>query len=696
MNIPVETLKSIGPQKKVKLEKLGISTVGDLIRHFPRDYEDRSKMEKIAEVELNTPVLVCGRIEARVKGNYIRGKKSTFKLLVRDDTGSVEVIFFNMNYGEQIFQIDEEVVLYGRITENHGKRQMVHPDFSKNEKTATGILPIYPLTAGISTGELRKWMRSGFAYLSSFEESMPSATMTRNRLCDGIFALENIHFPKDYESLKIARYRLVFEELMMLQTGLLMIKNQLQEGKTGLVFDASIKIEEFVKTIPFALTGAQLRTIDEIEKDMLSGKIMNRLVQGDVGSGKTIVAAAAIYKCIKSGYQAVMMAPTEILARQHYEGLSQTFAIGDGSKRAGSHLEPSPKAPHKVGFLSGSLSAKDKRQVLADLEAGNIDLLIGTHAVIQEHVTFKNLGLVVTDEQHRFGVNQRAVLAEKGNNPHMLVMTATPIPRTLALILYGDLDISLIDEMPPGRKEIITYSTSATKRKRAYDFVAKEIDQGRQAYVVTPLIEDSEAESMADVKSVQTIYEDLLCLYPKYNIALLHGEMKQKEKDHIMERFKNGEIHILVATVVIEVGINVPNASVMVIENAERFGLAQMHQLRGRVGRGEYQSYCILISELKTEVAKERADIMKESADGFVIAEKDLELRGPGEFFGTRQHGVPELKIANLIKHMKILKMVQVEANILLKEDPLLQKPEHKKLLTSMKEMFKNAEKFNL
>lgn len=675
---PVDTLKSIGPQKLKQLENLRIHTIEDLLRHYPRDYEDRSRLETIAEARLDTPVLICAQILSRVMGRYSKGRKSAFRLLVGDETGKAEIVFFHMNYGERIFQNDELFFFYGKITDNHGKRQMIHPDFTKvSEETGDaegiGILPVYPLTAGISANDLRKWNRYAMAALEGMPEYLPPATVSRSRLCDGAYALQNIHFPKDFQTLQIARYRLIFEEFLLLQTGLLLIKNSLQAEKKGICFQEDSSIASFVKGVPFPLTGAQLRTIDEIEKDMCSEKIMNRLVQGDVGSGKTIVAAAAIFKCVQSGYQAVMMAPTEILARQHYDSLCELFQ--------GFAL--------KLGFLTGSLPAKDKRQVLNELAEGKLSLLIGTHAIIQPGVVFKHLGLVVTDEQHRFGVKQRAALAGKGGNPDMLVMTATPIPRTLALILYGDLDISLIDEMPPGRREIITYSVGPGKRKGAYEFMEKELQAGRQAYVVAPLIEDSSA--MEGVRSAQSISEELRGLFPQYRVALLHGELRQKEKDEIMADFKAGAIHILVATVVIEVGVNVPNASVMVIENAERFGLAQLHQLRGRVGRGAYQSYCILISQPDSQEAKERALIMKKSADGFVIAEKDLQLRGPGEFFGTRQHGVPELKIANLARHMKILRAVQQEAALIFAEDPFLEKEENQPLLLRTREMFQHA-----
>jgi ATP-dependent DNA helicase RecG len=524
---------------------------------------------------------------------------------------------------------------------------------------------------------MRKWQRAAFELLPALEEYLPEKTLERNRLCGIRYAIENIHFPTDKKHLMEAKYRLIFEELLFLQTGLLAIKKKMTSGQQGIRFSASIQMEEFTSMLPYALTGAQNRVLSEISRDMESTKVMNRLVQGDVGSGKTIVAAAAMYKAVKSGFQAVMMAPTELLARQHFEGLKSEF-LSYGIK---------------VGFLSGSLTSKDKREVQEQIETGKLDIIIGTHAVIQPGVKFANLGLVITDEQHRFGVNQRAVLSRKGQNPDVLVMTATPIPRTLAVILYGDLDISIIDEMPPGRQQIITRAVKADGREASYEFVRREVKTGRQAYVVAPLIEDSEN---LDAKSALGLYDELKERFSEFSVAFLHGSMKQADKDRIMQEFYAGKVQILVSTVVIEVGINVPNATIMLIENAERFGLAQLHQLRGRVGRGEEQSYCILITDGGSDIAQERAEIMKATGDGFLIAEKDLELRGPGEFFGMRQHGIPELKLADLVKHIKILNTVREESERILAEDEHMNGKDYVKLKEKIDKMFNNTESLNL
>ncbi|MEG1584130.1 MAG: ATP-dependent DNA helicase RecG, partial [Anaerovorax sp.] len=461
---------------------------------------------------------------------------------------------------------------------------------------------------------------------------------------------------------------LVFDELFLLQIGLMAIKSKFKAKGLGILFDKSISCDPYEKTLPYELTAAQKRVIGQIIDDMETQKVMNRLVQGDVGSGKTAIAELALYKAVKCGYQGTLMAPTELLAKQHYEGIT-------------------------TGYLTGSVTSKEKEEILTDLRSGKIQVLIGTHAIIQDGVEFENLGLVVTDEQHRFGVNQRMMLTKKGNNPDVLVMTATPIPRTLAVILYGDLDISVIDELPPGRQQIITRAVGEDGRDRAYNFVKNEIQNGRQGYIVAPLIDDSEKVT---AKSAESLYEELSQRFGEFKIALLHGEMKQNDKDKIMEAFYLGETNLLVSTVVIEVGINVPNATIMLIENAERFGLAQLHQLRGRVGRGSEQSYCILISQSSTEVAALRANIMVASTDGFYIAEKDLQLRGPGEFFGTRQHGIPDLKLADLIRHVDILDTVKDEAKNLLEADPFLEQEENRRLKEKIQLKFNDNFDLNL
>jgi len=674
----VSAIKGIGPRKSVALNKLNINSIEDFLFYYPRDYEDRRELRPIISLRDCDTALVKGKLLLIVKGRGRSPRKQTLKLFVQDETGGMEVVFFHAGFMDKSLKQNEEYIFYGKVTVNMGKIQMLHPDISKYEPDQEqAILPIYPLTDGISQGEMRKWQRAAMEFLPELEEYLPDRTLDRNRLCGIRYAIGNIHYPTDKKRLMEAKYRLIFEELLFLQTGLLAIKNKMSTKEQGIRFSDVVRMEEFTASLPYSLTGAQSRVLIEINTDMESAKVMNRLVQGDVGSGKTIVAAAAMYKAVKSGFQAVMMAPTELLARQHFEGLKESFF----------------QYGIKVGFLSGSIPAKEKKETLNQIETGELDIIIGTHAIIQPGVKFSSLGLVITDEQHRFGVNQRAILSKKGCNPDVLVMTATPIPRTLAVILYGDLDISIIDEMPPGRQQIITRTVKAEGREASYEFVRREVKKGRQAYVVAPLIEDSEN---LDAKSAMGLYDELKDRFYEFSIAFLHGGMKQADKDRIMQEFNAGELQILISTVVIEVGINVPNATIMLIENAERFGLAQLHQLRGRVGRGEEQSFCILVSEGGSGIASERAEIMKSTNDGFLIAEKDLELRGPGEFFGMRQHGVPELKLADLVKHIKILNTVREESQRILDDDDSLAGKEYSKLKEKIDKMFNNTESLNI
>ncbi|MDO4546284.1 MAG: ATP-dependent DNA helicase RecG, partial [Bacillota bacterium] len=553
----VTELKGIGPKKAEALAKLNINTLEDLVFFFPRDYEDRRNCIPISQLREEQAAVIKAKVTLIVKDGRRYGGKQLLRLLVTDDTGSLEVVFFNARYLQNSFKRDQEYIFYGRPVSNFGKMQMIHPDFSSREEQAAGILPVYPLTKGISQKEMRNWQRRARELWDAAEEFLPQELVTKNRLCSLPYALENIHFPKERQRLLEAKYRLVFDELLVLQTGLLAARQKVGAGSGGIAFSKKAEITPYIESMPFPLTGAQKRCASEIEADLESAKPMNRLVQGDVGSGKTAVAEIAMYKAVKSGYQAVIMAPTEILARQHFDGLKKSFEKHD----------------IEVGFLSGSMKAAEKREVLERLKEGKIRILAGTHAIIQPEVEFKSLGLVITDEQHRFGVNQRIKLKEKGGNPNILVMTATPIPRTLAVVLYGDLDVSVIDELPPGRQKIETRTLKAEQRDKCYDFVEKQLQQGRQAYVVTPLIEDSE---LLDAKSAQQTAEELAKRFNNHNVALIHGAMKQAEKDEIMERFYFGDIQVLIATVVIEVGINVPNATVIVIENAERFGLAQL------------------------------------------------------------------------------------------------------------------------
>ncbi|MBQ3123352.1 MAG: ATP-dependent DNA helicase RecG [Firmicutes bacterium] len=667
----ITLLKGVGQKKAELLGKMNITKIGDLINLYPRTYQDRRTVTPVSDSVSKDNVLIKAQVVQIVKSGYRPGGKRPLNVLVDDGTARMEIVFFNAKFMQNAFKEGEEYYFYGRATKDYGKIKMVHPEFTSVDKGMfQGIIPVYPLTAGLTQNDIRKWQKEAFSCMECAEEFLPEEIIKKNNLCSYSYALKNIHFPDDVTKLKEARYRLVFDEMLLLQTGLFALKETKSGKGRGIYFDRDVDPQKFINSLPYELTNAQKRVVKEIMDDMESPDVMTRLVQGDVGSGKTAIAEIAMYKASECGYQAVLMAPTEILAKQHFEGVKRDF-------------EPFGIS---VGFLSSSVKTQERRELLAKLESGEINVLIGTHAVIQPDVVFNNLGLVITDEQHRFGVNQRNLLGSKGKNPDTLVMTATPIPRTLAVILYGDLDISIIDELPPGRQKIITKVADSKKRPLVYDFLMKEIEKGRQAYIVAPLIEDSEAAS--DLRSAESLYEELSKKFKEFSVALLHGEMKQAEKDEIMDEYAKGNINILVSTVVIEVGINVPNATVMILENAERFGLAQMHQLRGRVGRGEHKSYCILITDAKSEVSKERAEIMVSTDSGFVIAEKDLELRGPGEFFGTRQHGLPDMKLANLVKHIDMLELVKEEAKRILEEDPSLTHPKYSKFRERMNDMF--------
>lgn len=657
----ITTLKGVGPKKAEAFARLGIETVEDLIFAFPRIYEDRKNIVPIAKLKEEETALFIGEVDVIRPGGYYRGRGSkVLRMLITDDTGSIEVVFFNASYLAKTIHRGDRLAFYGKPVYNRDRLQVVHPQFEKADTAETGIIPVYPLTSGITQREMRRLQKLVRPLYSQVEDILSEETVHRNNLCGIEYAIRNVHFPEDRQNYLEAKYRLVFDEFMILETGLMASKINEQAYEKGSRFLDDSSEKEFIESLPYPLTGAQQRCVTEIMADLTSDRPMNRLIQGDVGSGKTAVAQVAIFKAVRSGFQAVMMAPTEILARQHYEGISREFdAFGI-----------------KTGFLSGNMRAAEKRQVLEELSDGSIQVLIGTHAVIQPDVVFCNLGLVITDEQHRFGVSQRIKLKDKGDRANVLVMTATPIPRTLAVVLYGDMDVSVIDEMPPGRMPVVTKClTGFDAREKCYDFVERQIREGHQIYVVTPLIDESEA---MDARSAAQVYEELAARFAR--TEMIHGSMKQAEKDDIMARFSAGEIDVLVATVVIEVGINVPNATVMVIENAERFGLAQLHQLRGRVGRGRWQSYCFLITEGQSELALKRGEIMEASSDGFYIAEEDLKLRGPGEIFGTRQHGLPDMRLADMAKHMNVLNDARDEAKAILEDDPKLRKPQNQPL----------------
>lgn len=675
INESIQYVKGIGPKKAEKLNKLGIYTIKDLLYYFPRQFEDRSIIKKIAQLEDEEKVTVKALITNIESYTPKKGMTIT-RIDVKDDTGFAKLTFFNREYIKNTFRVGDSILAFGKVKKNGRFVELNSCELeylSASPKNIGKLVPVYPLSYGVTNKDIMNTVRMVFESKDiKIPEYMPEYILKKYRLCGIEYAIKNIHFPKDKESLKIALYRLIFEELLVLQLGLFMYKGGSSDEK-GILFKRNQRLDEVLKSLPFSLTRAQNRALNEIIDDMCSEKVMNRLVQGDVGSGKTVVALLALAECVFNGYQGALMAPTEILAQQHYESFTETF------EDIGINVE----------LLTGSVTKKQKEGILQRARDGEIDILIGTHALIEDNVEFKNIGLVITDEQHRFGVRQRGKLSSKGESPDILVMTATPIPRTLALILYGDLDISIIDELPPGRQPIETIAVEKKKRDKVYNsLVRREVDKGRQVYIVCPLVEES--ETLDITSATETAEEIKRDFFPDLRVGLLHGKMKPSEKDTIMTAFKNHELDILVSTTVIEVGVNVPNSTLMIIENAERFGLAQLHQLRGRVGRGKHQSYCVLIYGSNSEVCRKRMSIMEETNDGFKISEKDLEIRGPGEFFGTMQHGVPELKVANLFKHMKILKTVQQEARIIIGEDSTLDFKEYRGLKREIESKFKD------
>lgn len=642
---PIQYLKGIGEKRAELFAKKGIKTVGDLLYFFPRTHEDRSVIKPISKCVEGETVCICATVYQDPQDRYVRRNMLITSMLVFDDSGMINIVWYNNKYVKNNLRAGEKYIFFGTVSKNkQGRLQMATPVYEKcgNERFTGKIVPVYPLTANLSQKMVQSAMEEAFNEAGEIQEYLPEDIRNKYMMAEINFAMRNVHFPADFESYNIARRRFVFEEFLILQIALNERKDKNAYTK-GVVFSDVKCVRELTDNMPFDLTGAQKRTINEICKDCKSGKQMNRLVQGDVGSGKTAVAAAAIFMAIKNGCQAAMMAPTEILAVQHYEYLSNLF-------------EPFGIS---VVLLTGGIRAKEKREALEKIASGDADVVVGTHALIRENVEFKKLGLVVADEQHRFGVEQRAKLMAKGENPHMLIMSATPIPRTLALILYGDLEISIIDELPPGRKPVKTYSVAGEMRNRIYNFVADNVRKGMQAYIVCPLVEETEK---SDLENAEELKKKLSQAFSDIKVGLMHGKMKAKDKDEIMSAFVTGDVDVLVSTTVIEVGVNVPNANIMVVENADRFGLSQLHQLRGRVGRGGEQAYCILITDVENEITQKRMETMCASNDGFYISEQDLTLRGPGDFFGTRQHGLPEMKIANLFEDKDILKISQEAA----------------------------------
>lgn len=672
LNKDVKYVKTVGPNRVKLLNKLNIYTLKDLITYFPRDYEDRSKPKNLYECVDGEEVLIEAMATGRINEMH-KGRMTISRLIVKDQTGTCYITWFNQGYLRDKFQAGRMYRFFGKISNKNGRLEMNSPVYDEidQSKNTGRIIPIYPLTYELKQSTLRKIMENGLAEVRGLlPETLPEYIIKENKLWDINSTIERIHFPVELSDFNKARERLVFEELLTMQLALLKLKNNYEHNTNGIQFDKNAKMSDVINELPFKLTKAQLRVLEEIDNDMESNKSMNRLLQGDVGSGKTVVAMISAYKAVKSGYQVTIMAPTAILASQHLEGFKQIL----------------DKFSIRCELLISSITKKKKEEILHKLQAGEIDILIGTHAILEENVIFKNLGLVVTDEQHRFGVKQRGKIASKGERPDVIAMSATPIPRTLALILYGDLDISKIDELPPNRKKIETYAVRKNMEERVNAFIRKQINEGRQAYIVCPLVEENEEMDLKSVIELAEKYKKET--FREYSVEYLHGKMKAKEKDEIMQKFNNGEIQILIATTVIEVGVNVPNASIMVIENAERFGLAQLHQLRGRVGRGEYQSYCILKYEGNGETVRQRMKVMCDTNDGFIISEKDLELRGSGDFFGTEQHGLPEFKIANLFEDIGTLKKVQRLAINIMEDDPLLENEVNKKLNELVKDKF--------
>ena len=671
----VRYIKGIGEQRAKALEKLGITTLRDLIGWFPRKYDDRTQNRTIAELVPGEAACTAAMIAAPPTVSHIRRGMDLVKVRAVDATGVLDITFFNQTWLRDQLHQGETYLFFGKAEGTSRRRTMANPVVEpESRREVTGrIVPIYPLTAGVSQLILSRSIRQGLdACAGILPDVLPDEIRQAHHLCRIGYAYENIHFPESPEALDLARRRLAFEELFLFTIGLRRLRRRREVVSVPPCQDVDMTV--FDQALPFSLTGAQRRCIEDALRDMRSGQPMNRLCQGDVGSGKTMVAAACAYFCVKNGRQAALMAPTEILARQHYAGLSPLL------ESLGVHC----------ALLTGSTPAKARRSLTAQLESGEIDFLIGTHALITGSLTYRNLGLVVTDEQHRFGVAQRAALSAKGDHPHILVMSATPIPRTLALILYGDLDVSVIDELPPGRRPVETVAVSSGYAQRVYAFLRKLIAEGRQAYVVCPMVESH--DEVPDERKAVTEYAKKLQaeIFPDLKVAFVHGKMKPAEKDAVMTAFAAGETDILVSTTVIEVGVDVPNATVIVIENAERFGLSQLHQLRGRVGRGSHQSYCVLISDSRSEETRARLKIMTRTTDGFRIAEEDLRLRGPGDFFGQRQHGLPGLKVADLGCDTKLLQEAQQAAEEVLRRDPELK--QHPAIQSRMQLLFSQHE----
>ena len=673
---PVRYLKGVGPKTAERFEKLGIVTLADLLCHYPRRYIDFSRPYSIAEAPPDTECVVKAEVFAKPAGRILPGGRRMERITAGDDVSSLEITWFNNPYATQKLELGQEYYFEGIVTGGMLRRQMVNPQVrTAAQITAAPFEAVYPQTEGLSSTVIAKCIRQLLPHAELLPDPLPEEMLKKYRLLSKADAVRAIHCPATEEEAFAARRRLIYEELLVLQLGIGRMKNR-GSASTGAPMQR-LDPAPFWASLPFSPTGAQRRAVDEILTDLSGSTSMNRLLQGDVGSGKTLVAAAAIWACIRSGYQAALLAPTEILAAQHAENLNRMLA----------------PFGMRVALLTGGMKAAARRTTLAAIRSDEADLVVGTHAILSEGVEFARLGLAVVDEQHRFGVRQRGMLAEKAANPHLLVMSATPIPRTLGLLIYGDLDISILDELPPGRKPVKTRCITGKKRRDLYGFLDREIGAGRQVYIVCPAIEDTPDGGLNAVKSY---YEDIAkALLPDRRVGLMHGRLKPKEKAAVMDDFKAGRLDALVSTTVIEVGVDVPNATVMVIENAERYGLSALHQLRGRVGRGAAESWCFLVSDNPAESVQKRLKFLCSTSDGFAVAQFDLETRGPGDFFGSRQHGLPTLQIADLMNDTRTLHAAQAEAAALLAADPLLESPEHSLLAAQVEQMFTKAGAMN-
>ena len=669
LDTDIKYLKGVGERRAAMLSRLGVSDVNALVRLYPRVYEDWSRIKSINEAQIGEICCTKGIVGSPVRKSLIRKGLTLYKTEITDGSGIMGITIFNSRFAAEKLTEGDEFLFFGRVGGNFYRKEMSSPEIEPAEG-ADRIRPIYPQTHGLNSKMIEKLVRTALTECRD-ELVDPIPLWLREKYClmNLPDSLWNIHFPKSPDYLEEARRRLIFEELLILQLGLEKMRSQTQKN-AGAIIERDFS-DEYFSHLPFSPTGAQRRAVKEAMRDMMSGRQMNRLLQGDVGSGKTAVAAALVYSAAKNSMQSALMAPTEVLAEQHYKTFLKLFE--------GCSIN--------VELLTGSDTAAQKRRKKEALKAGEIDLLIGTHAIIQSDVEFKSLALVITDEQHRFGVEQRNALGEKGENPHLYVMSATPIPRTLALIIYGELDISILDELPPGRQKIETYAVTSELRQRAYNYVKKHLDAGRQGYIICPLVDEGESDTEL-ASAVKYADELQRGDFRGYTVGLMHGKMKSADKKKVMESFSNGETQLLVSTTVIEVGVDVPNAVIMVIENAERFGLSQLHQLRGRIGRGQYKSTCILITDAQNDTAQRRMKVMETTTDGFKIADEDLKLRGPGEFFGSRQHGLPEMKIADMLEDRSPLEETQRAAKEIMARDPELSSPESTALKNEIQRLF--------